>query len=115
MVPANLGLNLRVLTADLRAQYGLRMQQPGVLIGGVVAGTDAYERGLESGDVILRVQGTDVHSPQEIQAVLDVARAEHKAFILALVLPKVQQPPGPQWMALKILDGVDAGNQSARQ
>jgi serine protease Do len=101
MVPANLGLNLRVLTADLRAQYGLRMQQPGVLIGGVVAGTDAYERGLESGDVI--------------QAVLDVARAEHKAFILALVLPKVQQPPGPQWMALKILDGVDAGNQSARQ
>jgi serine protease Do len=114
-VPANLGLNLRVLTADLRAQYGLRMQQAGVLIGSVAADTDAYERGLAPGDVILRVQDTDVRSPQEVQAVVDIARAQHRASIPVLALPKVQQPPGPEWMALRILDGVDAGNQSARQ
>ncbi len=114
-VPANLGLNLRVLTADLRAQYGLRMQQAGVLIGGVAADTDAYEQGLASGDVILRLRDTDVRSPQEVQAVVDVARAQHKAVIPVLVLPKGEQPAGPRWVVLRILDGDEAGNQSARR
>jgi serine protease Do len=103
-VPANLGLSLSTLTADLRARYGLQMQQAGVLIDGVTAGTDAFDRGLAPGDVILRVQGTDVHSPQDEQAAVDAARAQHKAFVLALVLSKAEQDPIPRWMALKVMD-----------
>ena len=95
LVPPNLGLSLSVLTADLRAQYGLHMQQAGVLVDGVAAGTDAFDRGLVPGDVILRVQDTDVGSPEDVQAAVDAARAQHKAFILALVLPKVQQSRRP--------------------
>src|SRR5271165_3639304 len=108
LVPANLGLSLSALTADLRARYGLQMHQAGVLVDGVTAGTDAFDRGLVPGDVILRVQDTDVHSPQEVQAAVDAGRAQHKLFILALVLPKVEQKPGPSWMALRIVDHFDA-------
>lgn len=101
-VPPNLGLSLSQMTDDLRARYGLHMHQPGVLIAGVAAGTDAAARGLAAGDVLLRLQGTDVHSPDQVQSILDAARAEHKSFILALVLPKTAENPGPQWVPLKL-------------
>ena len=91
------------------------MQQAGVLIDGVTAGTDAFDRGLVPGDVILRVQDADVQSPQQVQAAIDAARAQHKEFVLALVVPKKQQTPGPRWMALRIHGDDDQGNQSAQQ
>ena len=105
LVPANLGLSLTALTTDLRAHYGLQMHQAGVLIAGVSAGTDAFERGLVPGDVILRMQDKEVASPQEVQAAVNAARAQHKTFILVLMLPKAQQPtPGPRWMALRVAE-----------
>ncbi len=110
-VPPNLGISLSTLTAELRARQGLHMQQAGVLVEGVAAGTDAFDRGLAPGDVILRVQDTDVGSPQEVTAAVDAARTQHKAFVLALVLAKVQQSPGARWMALRVTDGVDARPQ----
>jgi serine protease Do len=107
LVPANLGLSLNAVTTDLGARYGLQIHQAGVLINGVAAGTDAFERGLVQGDVILRMQDKDVASPQEVQAAVDAARAQQRAFVLALVLPKTEQPtPGPRWMALRVAEGV---------
>jgi len=116
LVPANLGLRLDTVTAELRVQYGLRMQQAGVLISGVAAGTDAFERNLGPGDVILRVQDTEVDSPQAVQAAVDAARARHQVFILALVLSKAQQTlgpqiPGPHWIALRVTDQFAANAQ----
>jgi len=102
LVPPNLGLSLSTLTSDLRARYGLHMHQPGVLIDGVAAGTDAFDRGLVPGDVILRLQDTEVASPQQVQAAIDAARAQHKTFILALVQSKEPAIPGPRWMALRV-------------
>ncbi len=102
LVPADLGLGLSALTPDLRARNELLMHQAGVLIDGVAAGTDAFDRGLVPGDVILRVQDTDVKSPQQVQAAIDAARAQHKEYVLFLVLPKVEQTPGPRWLALRV-------------
>jgi serine protease Do len=102
LVPPNLGLSLSALTADLRAQYGLHMQQAGVLLGGVAAGTDAFDRGMAPGDVILRVQETAVTSPQDVQEAVEAARRQHKDFILALVLRKDPQNADPRWIALRV-------------
>jgi serine protease Do len=113
LVPPNLGLSLHVLTADLRAKYGLQIRQVGVAIDGVAAGTDASERGLVPGDVILRVGDADVSSPQEVQVAVDAARAQHKVFILALVLPKISENPGPSWMALRVVQRAGRGDQRA--
>ena len=39
---------------------------------------------------------------KDVRAAIDAARREHKALMLALVLPKVQQGPGPHWIALRV-------------
>ena len=103
LVPPNLGLSLSTLTADLRDRNGLQAQQAGVLVDRVATDTDAFDRGLAPGDVILRVQTTDVATPQQVQAAVDAARAQHREFVLVLVQPKLQQQaPGPHWMAHRV-------------
>jgi len=102
LVPPDLGLSLSTLTADLRARHGLQMQRGGVVVDAVIAGTDAFDRGLQTGDVILRVQDTEVASPQDVQAAIDAARRQHKMFVAALVLSQAEQLSGPHWMALLV-------------
>ena len=102
LVPPDLGLSLSALTADQRARRGLQMQRGGVLVDGVVAGTDAFDRGLKRSDVILRVQDTEVGSPQEVQAAVQAARAQRKAFVAVLVLSEAEQLSGPHWVALLV-------------
>jgi len=72
-----------------------------------MANTDAADRGLVTGDVILRVQDQPVATPQSVQAVIDAVREQKRAFAVMLVLPKVQQSalPGPKWMALRVAAG----------
>ena len=101
-IPRNLGLSLQSMTDDLRARYSLTMHQPGVLVAGVAAGTDAARRGLAAGDVLLRIQGSAVRTPDEVQAAIDAARADKRVYVIALVLPKKQDVPGPKWLALQI-------------
>jgi hypothetical protein len=48
------------------------------------------------------VQDTEVGLPQEVQAAVDAARAQHKAFVVALVLSKAEQLSGPRWIALRV-------------
>jgi serine protease Do len=110
LVPADLGLSLSVLTADLRARHGLQLQRGGVLVDGVIAGTDAFDRGLQPGDVILRVQGAEVGSPPEVQAAFAAARARDKGFVMALVLSKADQFSGPRWIALAVSPAHQADN-----
>jgi serine protease Do len=102
LVPPDLGLSLSALTADLRARHGLQEQHGGVLVDAVVPGTDAFDRGVQAGDVLLRVQGTEVGSPGEVQAAIEEARAAHKAFVVALVQGKDEQLTGPHWVALRV-------------
>jgi hypothetical protein len=57
---------------------------------------------VQAGDVILRVQDTDVGSPQQVQAAIEAARTAHKAFVVALVLSQAEQLSGPHWVALRV-------------
>ena len=57
-----------------RARFGVALTQAGVLVTGVAAGTDAAERGLAAGDVVLRVQDKVVGTPAEVQEAFDNAR-----------------------------------------
>jgi serine protease Do len=102
-MPADLGLSLAPLTGDSRAKYGLTLDQQGVLVTGVAANTDAAERGLAAGDVILKIQDVPAGSPRDVQQRLDEARVQERNFVLMLVLPKAQpnqsvlQNPLPKW------------------
>ena len=101
-VPANLGLSLAALTPDLRAKYRLTMHQSGVVISGVTSGTDAYERGLDPGDVILRTQRAEVSTPEEVQAAIDAARTANNPFVLLLVQSTDSQSDAPKWRTLRV-------------
>jgi serine protease Do len=111
-MPPDLGLSLTALTAENRARNGLTLDQPGVLVSGVAGNTDAAERGLVAGDVILRVQDAAVGSPREVLQKFDEARTLERNFVLVLVMPKTapsqpQQTPLPKWalpkwMALRV-------------
>ena len=96
-IPADLGLSFAPLTNDGRAKYELAADQPGVLISGVAANTDAAERGLAAGDVILKVQDSPVGSPQELRQKLDHVRSLRRDYVLMLVLPKAPSRTAPKW------------------
>jgi serine protease Do len=101
-LPPDFGLTLSPLTDQTRAQYGLDTGQTGVVISGVASGTDAANRGLTPGDVILRVQDTAVNSTADVQAKLDEVRDQKRSFALLLVLPKVKPRPGAKWVPLRV-------------
>jgi serine protease Do len=101
-IPADLGLSLSAITADVRAKYRLDVTQAGVVINGIAAGTDAATRGLSAGDVILRMQSEPVQTPQQVQAAIDAARAQHPPYVAALVLQRARDTPTPVWIALRV-------------
>jgi serine protease Do len=100
-IPADLGLSLSTLTNDSRAKSGLPLDQGGVLLAGVAANTDAAERGLVAGDVILKVHDAVVSSPSEVRQKLDEVRALKRDFVLMLVLPKAPPRSAPKWAVSK--------------
>ena len=104
-IPPDLGLSLSAMSNDVREKYGLDAAQAGVVINGVSAGTDAAMRGLSPGDVILHVQGRQVQTPDQVQSAIDVARTQHRLYVAALVLRKMQDSPGPIWVPLRVSPG----------
>ena len=103
-VPPDLGITLASLDPANRAHYGVSLEQAGILITGVAAGTDAAQRGVVTGDVILRIDSKTVSSPGDVKTALDVARADKRDFVVALIQPKVSTKPGPEWVALRVTD-----------
>jgi serine protease Do len=101
-IPPDLGLSLATIQADQRARFGLEDDTSGVLVTGVVPGSDAARRGAADGDVILRVQNQPVATPGDVQGAIDAARGEGHPFVMMLVLPKVRTRPGPIWVALRL-------------
>lgn len=101
-IPPGLGLSLAVIQKGERAKLGLEDGLNGVLITGVLPGSDAARRGAVAGDVILRVQDTPVATPSDVQHALVAVHEEKRPFVMMLVLPKVRKVPGPRWVALRV-------------
>jgi serine protease Do len=96
--PAALGLKLTSVPADARAQYKLAEGEGGVLVQDINAGSIAAERGLVAGDVILRVQGNAVATPEDVAKSLADARTQNRHFALLLL----QRPTGQRWETVPI-------------
>ncbi len=105
-VRRDLGLTFSGITDEVRARHGLEPGQTGVLVTGVMAGTDAWLRGIAPGDVIMRVQDAVVSGGADVQREIDRARGLDRTFALFLVQQKDGGPDQPRWMALRI--GNDA-------
>jgi serine protease Do len=80
-----LGLSLAPLTPDERNQLGLQDQQRGVLVQSVVPNSPAESKGLQAGDVILRVGDHDVRTPQQAVQDIQSAHKDGRQSVLLLV------------------------------
>ncbi|MFT4121774.1 Do family serine endopeptidase [Bradyrhizobium sp.] len=80
-----LGLDLATLSKDLRTRYKIKDSVKGVVVTNVDAGSDAAEKRLSAGDVIVEVAQEAVSSGADIQKRVDQLKKDGKKSVLLLV------------------------------
>jgi serine protease Do len=81
----NFGLQLSAITPDLRAKYKLDPSQQGVVISDVAMGSQAANRQVDAGAVILAVRDTAVATPNDVLNAVDNERQQKRAFVPVLL------------------------------
>ena len=80
-----LGLALSPITPELTAKFKIKDEMKGVVITGVAKGSDADERRLRPGDIIVEVSQEPVSSPADVARQVDKAREKGRKVVLLLV------------------------------
>ena len=82
---ALLGLTVVPLTQDLKDAYGIDKTVNGVLVTQVDLNSEAEERGMTRGDVILQTNQEAVSSPEDLARSLDTAAKDGRKAISLLL------------------------------
>ncbi len=85
-----LGLQLAPVDERLRAQFDLPADRSGAAIVAVAPDSPAARSNLQPGDVIVKVNGSDVASPQEVVKAVEEAAGKQRKAVALLVLHKGQ-------------------------
>jgi len=80
-----LGLDLTGLSKDLRTRYKIKDTVKGVVITGVDTGSDAAEKRLSAGDVIVEVAQEAVSNAGDVKKRIDQLKKDGKKSVLLLV------------------------------
>ncbi len=80
-----LGLDLAALSKDLRTRYKIKDSVKGVIITDVEADSDAAEKRLSAGDVIVEVAQEAVSSASDIRKRIDQLKKDGKKAVLLMV------------------------------
>jgi serine protease Do len=80
-----LGLDLAALSKDLRTRYKIKDSVKGVVVTSVEANSDAAEKRLSAGDVIVEVAQEAVTSGADVQKRVDQLKKDGKKSVLLLV------------------------------
>jgi serine protease Do len=80
-----LGLDLTGLSKDLRTRYKIKDSVKGVVVTGVDAGSDAAEKRLSAGDVIVEVAQEAVSNAGDVKKRVDQLKKDGKKSVLLLV------------------------------
>ncbi|HEY1612293.1 MAG TPA: DegQ family serine endoprotease [Rhizomicrobium sp.] len=93
-----MGLGLASVTPEMRRNYNIDDHINGVVVTRVDPDSDAADKGIEPGDVLVSVANKSVRSPQEIKVQVASAQAAGRKSVLVLV----QGANGQRFVALKI-------------
>ena len=80
--PIALGLTLAPLDAATRGHLGLPATLHGAMVVGVKSSSDASDKGMRPGDIIVRAGDTDVGSPADVVAAVAAAKHAGRTSIL---------------------------------
>jgi serine protease Do len=80
-----LGLDLATLSKDLRTRYKIKDSVKGVVITGVDGTSDAADKRLSAGDVIVEVAQEAVANAADIKKRVDQLKKDGKKSVLLLV------------------------------
>ncbi|MFC7536551.1 Do family serine endopeptidase [Sphingomonas sp. GCM10030256] len=81
----SLGLSLQVLTPEIRRATNLPADARGVVVSAVNPSSDAAEKGIQRGDLILSVNRQAVTAPAQVAAAVDAARRAGRTSVLLLI------------------------------
>lgn len=93
-----MGLGLSAVTPQVRRNYNLDDHVSGVLVTRVDPDSDAADKGIQPGDVVVSVANKAVHTPQDIKAQVAGAQATGRKTVLVLV----DGNSGQRFVALKV-------------
>jgi serine protease Do len=80
-----LGLDLANISKDLRSRYKIKDSVKGVVITKVDEGSDAFEKRLSAGDIIVEVAQESVSNADDIKKRIDQLKKDGKKSVLLLV------------------------------
>jgi serine protease Do len=93
-----IGLKVKTIDADDRRRYRLPEDKNGVVIVDVDDESDAYEKGVRAGTLLLNVQNKDVTKASEVAAIIEKRRkSDHNTVLLMLEVGNLSQ-----YVALKL-------------
>ena len=93
-----MGLGLSSVTPEVRHNYNLDDHVSGVLVTRVDPDSDAADKGIQPGDVVISIGNRPVHTPQDIKAMISGAQSSGRKSVLVLV----DGNNGQRFVALKI-------------
>jgi serine protease Do len=80
-----MGLGLAEVTPEARQNFNIDADVNGVLVTRVDPDSDAGDKGIQPGDVVISVANKPVHSPKDVLALIGAARAAGHRSVLLLV------------------------------
>jgi serine protease Do len=82
---ARLGLTLAALTPQLRDQYSIKGDQPGLVVTDVKPLSIAYDRGLQAGDILEQFQDSKITSNEVLRRAVEEAETTQAAYARVLI------------------------------
>jgi serine protease Do len=93
-----MGLGLAAVTPEVRHAFNLGQDVSGVVITKVDPNSDAADKGVQPGDVMVSIANRPVHTPQEVKSRIADAKAAGRSAVLVLL----NGQNGQRFVALKI-------------
>ncbi len=85
VTPTVLGMTLSTITDELRTQYSISEEVKGVVVTAVEDGSNAAEKRIVAGDVIVEVAQESVTSPADVSARVKALKDEGRRLALFLI------------------------------
>ena len=93
-----MGMTLSTLTDDVRQSLGLSNSEKGVVVLRIEEGSEAFDRGIRQGDLIVEVGQKPVNTAKEVAETLQAAEEAGRKTVLLLV----RRDGSPRFMALPL-------------